>query len=95
MIRNVTAQDAQALAHICKTALKHETDAVTIGQRIRELSLNDFYYIAVYEKMIMTIGFWDLSRRKDTTCCMRETDGTSLPLRLIRRLRGRVLERNC
>ena len=49
MIRNVRTQDAQALVHICKTALKHETDALTIKQRIQELSLNDSYYIAVYE----------------------------------------------
>ena len=49
MVRNVRTEDAQALARICKTALKHETDSDTIRQRIRELSLNDFYYIAVYE----------------------------------------------
>ena len=49
MIRNVRSQDAQALVHICKTALKHETDSVTLEQRIQELSQNEFYYIAVYE----------------------------------------------
>ena len=49
MIRNVRSEDAQALVRICKTALKHETDSVTLKQRIQELSLNDFYYIAVYE----------------------------------------------
>ena len=49
MIRNVRSQDAPALVHICRTALKHETDSVTVEQRIQELSLNDSYYIAVYE----------------------------------------------
>ena len=49
MIRNVRSEDAQALVRICKTALKHETDSITIKQRIQELSLNDSYYIAVYE----------------------------------------------
>ena len=49
MIRNAKPQDAQALVHICKTALKHETDSDTIKQRIQELSLNECYYIAVYE----------------------------------------------
>ena len=49
MIRNVQSQDAQDLVRICKTALKHETDTLTIKQRIQELSLNDSYFIAVYE----------------------------------------------
>ena len=49
MIRNIRTDDAQALARICKTALNHETDTLTIEQRIQELSLNDSYYIAVYE----------------------------------------------
>ena len=49
MIRNVGTQDAQALARICKTALCHETDSAAMKQRIQELSLNDSYYIAVYE----------------------------------------------
>ena len=49
MIRNVRSEDAQTLMRICKTALKHETDSVTVKQRIQELSLNDSYYIAVYE----------------------------------------------
>ena len=49
MIRNVRSQDAQALVHICKTALKHETDSAAMEQRIEELSSNDSYYIAVYE----------------------------------------------
>ena len=49
MIRNIKCQDAQALVRICKTALKHETDSLTMKQRIQELSLNDSYYIAVYE----------------------------------------------
>ena len=49
MIRNIRTEDAQALARICKTALNHETDTLTIEQRIQELSLNDSYYIAVYE----------------------------------------------
>ena len=49
MIRNVRSEDAQALVSICKTALFHETDSVTMKRRIQELSLNDSYYIAVYE----------------------------------------------
>ena len=49
MIRNVRMQDAQALVRICETALQHKTDSVTLQQRIQELSLNDFYYIAVCE----------------------------------------------
>jgi hydrogenase maturation factor len=49
MIRNVRSEDAQALVSICKTALCHETDSVTMKRRIQELSLNDSYYIAVYE----------------------------------------------
>ena len=49
MIRNVRSQDAQALVRICRTALKHETDPITMEQRIQELSLNASYYIAVYE----------------------------------------------
>ena len=49
MIRNVQSQDARDLVRICKTALKHETDTLTIKRRIQELSLNDSYYIAVYE----------------------------------------------
>ena len=49
MVRNARIQDAQALVRICETALKHETNAATIQQRIRELSSNDSYYIAVYE----------------------------------------------
>ena len=50
MIRNVRPQDAQALVHICETALKHEADPVTVKQRIQELSPDDSYYIAVYEE---------------------------------------------
>ena len=49
MVRNARIQDAQALVRICETALKHETDSVTLQQRIQELSGNDSYYIAVYE----------------------------------------------
>ena len=49
MVRNVKARDAEALVRICKTALKHETDILTIKKRIQELTTNDSYYIAVYE----------------------------------------------
>ena len=64
MIRSIRPQDAQALVHICETALKHETDAATIRQRIRELSSNDSYYIAVYEddKDHRVLGFIQAER---------------------------------
>ena len=64
MIRNIRTEDAQALARICKTALNHETDMLTIEQRIQELSLNDSYYIAVYEddKDHRVLGFIQAER---------------------------------
>ena len=49
MIRNIQAEDAPALEHICKTALGHETTAAHLKHRIRELSRDPCYYITVYE----------------------------------------------
>ncbi len=49
MIRNVQIPDANILEHICRTSLGHETTETLIVQRIRELSNNPCYYIAVYE----------------------------------------------
>ena len=64
MIRSIKPQDAQSLVRICETALKHETNAATIQQRIRELSSNDSYYIAVYEddKDHRVLGFIQAER---------------------------------
>ena len=49
MIRNIQAEDAPALEHICKTALGHETASDHLQQRIQELSHDPCYYLAVYE----------------------------------------------
>ena len=49
MIRNIRTEDAPALEHICRTALGHETTAGHLERRIRELSDDPCYHIAVYE----------------------------------------------
>lgn len=49
MVRNILFKDAQALESICTSSLGHKTTAGLIMQRIRELSNNSCYYMAVYE----------------------------------------------
>ena len=49
MIREIQAEDAPALEHICKTALGHETTSAHLKHRIQELSHDPCYYIAVYK----------------------------------------------
>ena len=52
MIRAIQIQDAQALQDLCRTSLGHETDPQFLSQRIRILSRDDHYYLAVYENDI-------------------------------------------
>lgn len=49
MIRSIRPEDAQALEHICRTALGHETTSGHLKQRIEELGEDPCYYISVYE----------------------------------------------
>ncbi len=90
MVRNVKARDAEALVRICKTALKHETDILTIKKRIQELTTNDSYYIAIYEDDHdhRVLGFIQAQRYN---LLYAGNGWTSLPLRLIRKRRDRVL----
>lgn len=49
MIRKIRTEDARSIKDICESALGHETNVDLIKQRIRELSFNPAYYIAVFE----------------------------------------------
>jgi len=48
MIRTPTPQDAEALAHICRTALGPRANAEQVGRQIAAMAGSPFYYLAVW-----------------------------------------------